>query len=186
MARKRDAQDTQERIMTAAKAAFSRINYAECGVRDIAAAAGVDPALIRRYFGSKAGLFEATLVAGLQNRQAIDSTIPRAEFGRMIVDGMTGDQANLTFPIVMQNMNDGDAKRICRKVLHEHILPPLAEWLGPPDAFERAMTLFVLTSGLALHIRKMDIADEAFLPPLMLDWFASAAQSIVDGGGPAD
>lgn len=40
---------------------FADAGYDKTSVRDIAAAAGVDPALIRHYFGSKAELFRATM-----------------------------------------------------------------------------------------------------------------------------
>jgi AcrR family transcriptional regulator len=40
---------------------FADAGYDKTSVRDIAAGAGVDPALIRHYFGSKAELFRATM-----------------------------------------------------------------------------------------------------------------------------
>jgi AcrR family transcriptional regulator len=40
---------------------FADAGYDKTSVRDIAARAGVDPALIRHYFGSKAELFRATM-----------------------------------------------------------------------------------------------------------------------------
>jgi AcrR family transcriptional regulator len=40
---------------------FANAGYDKTSVRDIAAGAGVDPALIRHYFGSKVELFRATM-----------------------------------------------------------------------------------------------------------------------------
>jgi AcrR family transcriptional regulator len=40
---------------------FADGGYDKTSVRDIAAAAGVDPAMIRHYFGTKAALFRATM-----------------------------------------------------------------------------------------------------------------------------
>ena len=40
---------------------FAEAGYDKTSVRDIAAGAGVDPALIRHYFGTKAELFRATM-----------------------------------------------------------------------------------------------------------------------------
>ena len=53
----RDAEATRQAILDAAADAFCRRGYDGAGTRDIAGAAGVDPRLITRYFGSKEGLF---------------------------------------------------------------------------------------------------------------------------------
>jgi AcrR family transcriptional regulator len=50
-------QDTRRRILAAAGQLFSARGYADVTVRDIAAAAGADPALVIRYFKSKNDLF---------------------------------------------------------------------------------------------------------------------------------
>lgn len=47
--------------MATARRMFAERGYDKTSLRDIAAAAGVDPALIRHYFGSKAELFRATV-----------------------------------------------------------------------------------------------------------------------------
>ena len=51
---------TRASILAAARKLFSRYGYEGASVRDIAADAGVDPALVIRYFGSKDGLFAET------------------------------------------------------------------------------------------------------------------------------
>ncbi|MGX1702195.1 TetR/AcrR family transcriptional regulator [Microbacterium sp. NPDC055357] len=52
---------TQDVILSAARELFSRDGYAGASLRAIAAAADVDPGMIRHFFGSKDGLFEAAL-----------------------------------------------------------------------------------------------------------------------------
>ena len=54
-------QDTRDLLQTHARNLFWSKGYSNVSVREIAKAAGVDVALIARYFGSKLGLFEATL-----------------------------------------------------------------------------------------------------------------------------
>ena len=56
-ARPNDSVSTRSRIFEAAKVRFSQTSYEAVGVRDIAGDAGVDAALVMRYFGSKEGLF---------------------------------------------------------------------------------------------------------------------------------
>lgn len=53
--------DTRNAILATARQLFADSGYEKTSVRDIAAAADVDPALIRHYFGSKAELFRSTV-----------------------------------------------------------------------------------------------------------------------------
>jgi AcrR family transcriptional regulator len=50
-------QDTREAILAAAREAFAERGYDAASIRVIAAAAGVDPALVHHYFGTKDQLF---------------------------------------------------------------------------------------------------------------------------------
>lgn len=52
---------TREAILREARVAFAAHGFAGATVRSIAAAAGVDPAMIHHYFGSKEKLFLATV-----------------------------------------------------------------------------------------------------------------------------
>ncbi|RMI31377.1 TetR/AcrR family transcriptional regulator [Nocardia stercoris] len=53
--------DTRAILLDTARKLFADNGYDRTSVRDIATAAGVDPALIRHYFGNKDGLFRATM-----------------------------------------------------------------------------------------------------------------------------
>ncbi|GAB2534612.1 TetR/AcrR family transcriptional regulator [Nocardia heshunensis] len=53
--------DTRAVLLDTARKRFAETGYDRTSVRDIAVAAGVDPALIRHYFGNKEGLFRATM-----------------------------------------------------------------------------------------------------------------------------
>ncbi len=55
----RDAERTRRELVHVARSAFARHGYDGTTVRAIAAAAGVAPNLITRYFGGKAGLYRA-------------------------------------------------------------------------------------------------------------------------------
>ncbi|SCG37395.1 TetR family transcriptional regulator [Micromonospora halophytica] len=53
--------DTRDAILAAARTAFAERGFDATSIRVIAAAAGVDPALVHHYFGSKDQLFRATV-----------------------------------------------------------------------------------------------------------------------------
>ncbi|MEV0650589.1 TetR family transcriptional regulator [Phytomonospora sp. NPDC050363] len=62
-ARRRDAAATRRALLDAASGRFVRLGYDRTTLRDVAADVGVNLALIKRYFGSKEGLFKAALAA---------------------------------------------------------------------------------------------------------------------------
>jgi AcrR family transcriptional regulator len=55
------ASDTRERILANARELFARNGLDKTSIRAVAAAAGVDPALVHHYFGSKQQLFAAAI-----------------------------------------------------------------------------------------------------------------------------
>jgi len=59
--RPRGKTDTRNVILATARHMFADAGFDKTSVRELAAAAGVDPAMIRHYFGSKAELFRATM-----------------------------------------------------------------------------------------------------------------------------
>ncbi len=60
--RRRDAAETRNLLLTAARSRFAANGYTATTVREIADDAGVNVSLISRYFSSKEGLFEACLL----------------------------------------------------------------------------------------------------------------------------
>jgi AcrR family transcriptional regulator len=59
--RLRNAAATREAMLVAARHHFARESYENVGLREIASHAGVDPALVARYFGGKEQLFKEAL-----------------------------------------------------------------------------------------------------------------------------
>ena len=53
--------DTRGEVLAAARTEFAEVGYDKASVRGIARAAGVDPALVHHYFGSKEQLFVAAM-----------------------------------------------------------------------------------------------------------------------------
>ena len=59
--RRRGTAGTREKILAAARSHFGEAGFEATTIRGIAAGAGVDPALIPHYFGSKEGVFLAAV-----------------------------------------------------------------------------------------------------------------------------
>ena len=61
-------------IFDAARVQFAEVGFERPTIRSVTAAAGVDPALVRQYFGSKAGLF-AVGTEQKQHRRLLEATV---------------------------------------------------------------------------------------------------------------
>ena len=71
-------EDTRALILDAARAQFAEHGYDKASGRSIARAAGVDPALVRHYFGSKSELFAAAFVpAGINPMARVAELAPQ-------------------------------------------------------------------------------------------------------------
>ncbi|GAA4587325.1 AcrR family transcriptional regulator [Actinoplanes octamycinicus] len=65
--------DTRESILDAARAAFADKGYDGASIRAIATSAGVDPALVHHYFGTKDKLFLAAMQAPMDPLDVLDA-----------------------------------------------------------------------------------------------------------------
>lgn len=63
--------DTRGEILAAARASFAEAGFAGTSIRAVAASAGVDPALVHHYFGSKDDLFLAALALPVDPRVVV-------------------------------------------------------------------------------------------------------------------
>ncbi|MDY0908647.1 TetR family transcriptional regulator [Microbacterium sp. CFBP9034] len=79
--------DARERIMAAAIEEFGEAGYDGATMRAIASRAGVDPALVHHYFGTKADLFGEAIHAPLRPDLALPEILagPRDDMGERIV-----------------------------------------------------------------------------------------------------
>lgn len=181
--RARDAGRTRAAILLAAQQAFSRQGFGATGVRDIAAAAGVNPALVSRYFGSKLGLFEAALSAALDVTRI--TNVPREGFGRalarMFAEGRDG--AVNPLPMLAFAAADRQAQAIALNAVRDRIAVPLAQWLGPPDADARAAGMMAVASGFFTYRLLYPLpAFEGGMDQGARRWLEDSLQRLVDGG----
>lgn len=75
---------TRALIEEAARQRFGADGYAKATIRAIAADAGIDPALVMRYFGTKQALFAAAVRFDLRLPDL--AAVPRAQVGHLLAD----------------------------------------------------------------------------------------------------
>src|SRR3954467_12620237 len=88
--------DTRDAIAAAARAAFAEVGYDRATIRKIAGTAGVDPALVVHFFGSKDELFREVMAlpAQLAEGMAAIAQGDRATVGRRLATLIVGALEN--------------------------------------------------------------------------------------------
>jgi AcrR family transcriptional regulator len=130
----RDAALTRRALVRAARRRFATEGYRATTVRQIASDAGVNVALINRYFVSKEGLFEACMLRTsdeLENQSSRRSTSVDEVIERLIghvVDAPNGDDP-LQLLLLLRSSGDENADSIRRRTL-EHFTRQLAGAAG--------------------------------------------------------
>src|SRR5262245_61700320 len=114
--RRRNAAATRAKILDAAGQAFAELGYSHAGIRHIAAVAGVDSALVKRYFGSKANLFEEAFTTAIEHFYRLDpSAYP--DFGAMLASEFASESFDITAQsIILLSTNDPEARAIVARV----------------------------------------------------------------------
>lgn len=177
------ADETRAKILQAAQSAFSETGYAQTGVREIAARAGVAPSLVIKYFDTKAKLFEQALIKALDLAMSFDFSRPG--FGRRLVE-VTGDRdIDIILPaMIVLSIGDEEASRIAARVADEYIISPTAKHLGPPDARAKAAAVLMLSTGLTIYSRYMQVEASDKVRARSRELIAKALQVIVDEPAP--
>jgi AcrR family transcriptional regulator len=148
---------SREAILVAARAAFARDAYAGATLRAIAADADVDVALIRHYFGSKAGLFVAAtdwpfdprdaVAAGLDgDRDGIGLRLATFFLGHWSVPAKRG----AILELFQAAIGDATIAALLREFFTDEVFVPLLGELGVDQRALRAGLLGSQLQGLML------------------------------------
>ena len=142
--RKRNADATRVAILEAAKAHFARLGYDVAVLRDIAREAGVDVALVKRYFGGKEALFLEALRDSFAPDGLRDwdhATFPR-EIARMLADSPHADEDRThRFQFLLRAATSPTTAPLLNTLVQERFLQPIRVWLGGADVEARARVL---------------------------------------------
>ena len=145
---------TRAAILAAARELFAAEGFERATIRDIAARAAIDPALVIRYFGSKEGLFAraADFDLRLPDFAGLDPLGDRpGDRGALPGDlGRRGRQWRPDHPAALGGVErdrGGEAAATCSR---DRSLPALARAGGGSDAAARAGLVSSQLLGLAL------------------------------------
>lgn len=160
---------TRASILAAARGQFGTRGYDRATIRSIAGEAGVDPALITHFFGTKQRLFGEVVELPFDPEALIASIVegPVAERGRnlawFVVNLLKDPQYGVGFTALMRAAtSEPVAVDLVRERLTVGVFGPLARRLGMDRAEVRAAIAATQTIGLVMgrHIIKIDALVE--------------------------
>jgi AcrR family transcriptional regulator len=186
----------RESILAAARRQFIERGYDGTTIRGIAAAAGVDPALVHHYFGTK----DQLLLAALQQLAVVEESVPRLLAGG--ADGLGERVLRATFEayetsyqpmlaalvgLVRSAITHDNAAGVLRDGLAGGGLVRLIEALDLPQPRLRAALIGSELFGLAMaryvvHLEPIASADI----DLLVAWYAPTLQRYLTQPLPGD
>lgn len=191
ISRKRgDGKETRAKILEVATQLFVERGYAEVGMREIAAKAGVAAAMINRYFGTKQALFLEIMGDAFSLVPFMHG--PRAEFGQRMAspllnphgpfESRSDEEAHFKIlQIVLRSASTDGAPPEIQSFLDTQLWRPLIDWLGGKNANERAELIVAILMGLILMNRKISSpSQKKGQTEILASLFANTIQSYVD------
>ena len=176
--RTRNVADKRARIVAAAQVLFTQMGYSQTSVRDIAERAGVAAGLVIKHFESKLRLFEVALVEAFTSAPVTSEDRP--EFGRRLANVLLSKETKVVSPVmIMLSLEDEEARRVAMKVVRDYAIKPTAEWLGGPQASERAVYVTLLGLSLVLLDRLFDGDQKPEVGSPPVDWIVESIQRAV-------
>jgi AcrR family transcriptional regulator len=147
--RPKNAAATRDAILRSALSAFSRHGYDGVGVREIAQMAGVTGVLVNRYFGSKEGLFAATVEVICSDNRIFegDSTTLAKRLAAKIMSKTEPIDALL---LILRSAPNPRAAEILRENIAHDFERRLRTSLAGPNKSERAAMILALVVGFQL------------------------------------
>jgi AcrR family transcriptional regulator len=153
-------------LLAAGRAVFDEVGYERATTREIGERAGVDPALIARYFDSKEGLFLAAIAEGPFGDGDRFDLEPRAVIAFLLERWDERGHSPVSRALASPALTD-DVREKVSAVLGEWLLGPLGEELRAhdvPQAELRAELLVALAVGVAMTRANGTLENLAAVP----------------------
>ncbi|RDI48232.1 TetR/AcrR family transcriptional regulator [Nocardia mexicana] len=149
--RKRDAAATRNALLAAAQELFAERGYERATVRDIAARAGVNQALLFRYFGSKDELFRAAIAD--RGRRVLEDGPPAALPARLLARALLPSDAaaqEYWLQAALRSSGHVQGASAIRRELGDEYVRALSALTDDPDGELRADLLLAWVLGIGL------------------------------------
>ncbi|WP_035752881.1 TetR/AcrR family transcriptional regulator [Parafrankia discariae] len=180
--------DSRERILAAARERFLADGYQAVTLRSVAAAAGVDSALPSYFFGSKQGLFAASMALAVNPADVLDHVLAGEHDGlaERVLRGVLGvwDDPTSGPPLrtmLTTAMTDPALTRLVREAVGRELIDRLTARFGGPAGREHAAAFSLQVAGLILSRYVLELDPIASMTPdEIIRRCAPALQVVVD------
>ncbi|ODR19840.1 TetR family transcriptional regulator [Mycolicibacterium porcinum] len=180
---RRPAAETKSVILAAARERFAADGYERATIRAIAADAGIDPAMVMRYYGNKERLFAAAAEFDLELPDL--TRVPRDQVGAALaahfLERWERDEALLIL-LRAGVTNEAVAERM-RTIFAAQLAPVIAETTGDaPDTPVRASLAASQVLGMALCRYVLEFPPLVGMPRQeIVDWIGPTLQRYLVG-----
>ncbi|PQM53953.1 TetR family transcriptional regulator [Mycolicibacter virginiensis] len=132
------ASDNRDKILTAARDLFARNGFANTSIRAVAAAAGVDAALVHHYHGTKQQLFAAAVELPIDPMTVLGPLreTPVEELGRTLPElllPLWDSQAGTGLIAALRSMLTGTEVPLARSFFRDIVIAELAPRIDEPS-----------------------------------------------------
>src|SRR3954469_5089944 len=162
MPRLRNAATTRKAMLAAARRHFARESYENVGLREIAAEAGVDPALVSRYFGGKERLFKEALRGDMPPfmEGVVCQDLP-AHLTSLLLDHEKSEDEKSNkmdcLLMILRSSASTKASEIVGQAVSEDMLGPMARALAGKFTRVRAGCALAILMGSSIMRSAMDV-----------------------------
>lgn len=147
---RRTSIETKAVILAAARERFGKSGFQAATIRAIAADAGVDPAMVMRYYGSKDKLFAAAAEFDLRFPEF--AATDRTQLGRSVVrhflERWEGDEALVI--LLRSSATNGEAAQRMQEIFGSQLQPLVATLAPAGESGVRAGLIATQILGMAL------------------------------------
>jgi AcrR family transcriptional regulator len=134
--RRPGAPDTRAEILTSARTLFAARGFANTSVRAVAADAGVDPALVHHYYGTKDDLFMSALEIPVDLRALLAPVVEQGADGaaerllRTFLGVWDDPEHQAAFVVLFRSLIEPSGERLLKEGFLPVVMRPVAEALG--------------------------------------------------------
>ncbi|MFI7617075.1 TetR/AcrR family transcriptional regulator [Nonomuraea terrae] len=154
---------TEGRILDAARSLFAEVGYERATIRAVAGAAGVDPALVMQYFGSKQELFQqAVRVTPADGGEPGADEVVEHVLGTLGVK--MGELPQSSLAMLRSMLTHPEAAASARRLLGEQI-DRVAGALSGDDARLRASLMTLVMLGVTVGHQLLELDELRGVPP---------------------
>jgi AcrR family transcriptional regulator len=159
--------DTRERILVNARELFARNGIGNTSIRAIAAAAGVDSALVHHYFGSKAQLFAAAVHIPIDPMKVIGPMreVPLEQLGLTLPSlllPLWDSELGSGFIATIRSMLAGDDVSLIRSFLQDVITAEVGTRVDSPPGSGAIRVQFVASQLVGVVMARYILELEPF------------------------